>query len=119
MKAVFTLLMLLPLVLAACGGSDMNPQDAEKGLEAAFSGNIEEAKNYFCEEEIESLEENADTMAALGELTADATCAKDGDAMKCDYTISGAVLEGTEATELSSDTVRFNIRDGKLCGEAN
>lgn len=119
--ALLTLLLVFPLILAACGGSDMDPADAEKGMEAAFTGNVEEAKKYFCDEEIEALQGSTAQLQSVQDMnmTVDATCSKDGSAMKCDYKLMAAMTEGAEPTELMSDSVRFNIRDGKLCGEAN
>jgi len=118
--ALFALLLIFPMVLAACGGSDMEPADAEKGIEAAFAGNFEEAEKYMCDEELDEMRNDPNfTSATEGmELTADATCRKDGDAMVCDVAMSAVMAEGQEPTDLGSTELRANIKDGKLCGEA-
>src|SRR5688572_27222093 len=106
---LMAMLLIVPMLLAACGGSDMDPADAERGLEAFIKGDWEEAEKYICEEEIDTARNGNDDgfdPALIEGIAVDAVCEKDGDAMSCVVSVNG----------LASPAIRANIDDGKLCG---
>ncbi|MBZ0305898.1 MAG: hypothetical protein K8I82_07515 [Anaerolineae bacterium] len=103
------LLVILPFVVAACGG-DVSEDDAEKTVKAAFEGDVDEANKNLCDDD---KLEGGDVESVEGLTIGDIECKKDGDKMNCDYTMSMEV----EGTEQSFDgTISFDIEDGKLCG---
>ncbi len=103
------LLVVLPFVMAACGG-DLSEDDAEKTVKAAFEGDVDEANKNICDED-KIKEEDAQVVEGL--TVDDIECKKDGDKMNCDFTMKMEV-EGTEQSFPSSFS--FDIKDGKLCG---
>lgn len=105
------ILVVLPFVMAACGGDDVSADDAENAIKAAFEGNVDEANKYLCDDQ-KMTEEDAEAVQGLIEL-GDISCEKDGDNMKCEVTMSAVGVENSETTQ------EFNIKieDGKLCGE--
>lgn len=111
MNKRFALLLLFPFILAACGGG-LSTDDAEKGIEAVFAGNRDEAAKYICEESLPSEEE----MSEIPEgFSADASCEEDGDQMKCSVAMSFTLEEGGEP-QTTTQEVTADVQDGKLCG---
>jgi hypothetical protein len=113
--ALFLILLVsVPLILSACGGDDLSTDDAEKALRAGFSGDVDEANKYFCDDN-KLTEEEASIMEGIEVKSV--SCEKDGDNMKCDYTIS-LTVEGSEPQEFSSSAT-IAVKDGKLCGDVS
>jgi hypothetical protein len=98
------------MVLSACG-DDLSTDDAEKAVRAVFEGDVDEANKYICDDE-KLTPELAQSPEGL-EIKS-ISCEKDGDDMKCDYSISIPV-EGSDPVEIS-DTLTIAVEDGKLCG---
>lgn len=97
-------LIVLTLILAACGGS-LSESDAEAAITDAFNGNIEEANEHICDaEQLSSTDVSAMADVDLSRVS----CQENGDTMDCSYTI---LFEGVE----SEMQTNFRIEDGKLC----
>jgi hypothetical protein len=122
---LLTLLILVPVILAACGGDDdegdeVTSDSVTNAFEELLAGNTEPAKAISCEEDAASLDAAAEGMAALtGEEGADTSvsCSVDGDAGSCDLTIT-VEIEGADPIE-QMQTMNFAIVDGKICGGMN
>jgi hypothetical protein len=98
-------LLLIPVLLAACGGG-LSEDDAEKAIKAAFEGDTDEANEFLCEEN----QVPADAVTDVeGMEIGDVNCTKDGDQMTCETNIS---LDGVD----NPISLTFDIEDDKLCG---
>lgn len=106
---LIVLLIVLPFVMAACGGGDVSEDDAEKTIKAAFEGDIDEANKFICDDDKMKEEDFTDVGANVDSVE----CKKDGDKMNCDVTLSMEVEGVEESTTLP---LSMNIEDGKLCG---
>jgi hypothetical protein len=98
-------LLLIPVLLAACGGG-LSEDDAEKAIKAAFEGDADEANEFLCEGS-QIPDDAATSMEGLE--VGDVNCTKDGDTMTCETNLS---FEGVD-TPMS---LTFDIEDDKLCG---
>ena len=103
-RLAYFLLIILPLILAACGG-DVSEDQAEEAIRDAFSGNISEANEVICDEEQLDSEDAVDVENIQ---VSDVSCSKDGDEIACTYNITMAGVESEQET-------RFRVQDGKLC----
>lgn len=103
------LLVLLPFVMAACGG-DLSEDDAEKTVRAAFEGDVDEANKNICDED-KIKEEDAQVTEGL--TIDELECKKDGDKMNCDFTMS---VEVEGQAQSFPGSISFDVKDGKLCG---
>jgi hypothetical protein len=101
---IVALLLVLPLVLAACGSPAGN---AEKFLKAVNDGDKDEAEKYVCDENKEDLVE--DIGNDDGTSAEDIKCEADGDDVKCTMTLE---QEGEDDQEV---TLVFGMEDGKVC----
>ncbi len=101
--------LILPFVMAACGGGDVSEDDAEKAIKAAFEGDADEANKFLCD-----ADKVEDGDMPEGITVENISCAKDGDDMKCDVNISMAI-EGAEP-QTFEQSITFGVEDGKLCG---
>jgi hypothetical protein len=104
----YSILVLLLLVLAGCGGG-LSEEDAADAVRAAIEGDRDAANEHLCEDDQISQPE-ATSRRAVGLDVLTISCDKDGDAMACDTTVRiPAVGDQTQ-------TFTFNIEDDKLCG---
>jgi hypothetical protein len=104
MKKRWFILLPLVILLAACG-EGLSEEDAEKALEDAFQGEVEQANEAFCAwsqiDEVTELPENV--------VFKEVTCDKQGiEAMECTATLEE---NGTEAQLKMS----FTITEDRLC----
>lgn len=109
MKRYFGLavLFILPLVLAACGGS-LEAKDAETALRAYFAGNRTEANEFFCPTRRLNTT-NARTLRDANIEVNTLTCNKNSDSqITCNYTL-------TSNEETLEDTATLRIQNKKLC----
>lgn len=97
-------LIILPLILAACGGG-VSEDQAEEAIRDAFAGRINEANEVICDEEQMDSEDAADVE---GIEVSEVSCQQDGDVMACTYNVTVAGV----ATEQETS---FRIQDDKLC----
>ena len=98
---VMLLLLVAPMLLAACGG---NPSegDIEEALSDAFKGEFDKINDIVCDDE--KIEEgDADAPPEFGDISVD--CSVDGDNFTCDY----------EIPELGTARVSGEFVDGKVC----
>jgi hypothetical protein len=103
---IIALLLIFPLLLAACGG--ISEDDAEEAIEAYFQGDRDTANDHFCDDDQLS-EDDADELEQLGVEDVSASCTESDDQMECDvdFTLAGQEI---------SESFTFDIEDGKLCG---
>ena len=118
---LLTLFILVPVILAACGGDDDEGGDVSgealtNAFEEMLAGNPEPMKELACEEQHANIDEAATEMAALtGEEGFDfsISCDVDGDAGSCEMSMT-MEIEGQDPIE-SSETIPFTLEDGKIC----
>ena len=106
MSLLIALLLVLPLVLAACGGGPAS--NAEKFIEAAVDGDKDEAEKYVCDDNKDELIADVDEGEAIGELK-EVSCEEDGDDVKCEVTLE---IDGEE----QKLTLTYIMKDDKVCG---
>jgi hypothetical protein len=105
---VIGLLLVVPMLLAACGS--MESSEAEEGFQAVFRGDYDAAEEYFCDDELDDIRDDADwqqitAMVNENEMDVQVDCEKDGGDMVCN-------VMGQE--------FKMNINwEGKLCGLAD
>ena len=104
-KSLLLCLLILPLVLAACGG--LKEEDAEETLNAYFAGNRSEANENICTSQRLNAQ-NAEILSEM-EITVDSvSCEKNGSRMQCSYTL-------TSGEETIENTINFTVRNNDLC----
>lgn len=106
---LLTLVLALPLLLAACGGDKVG--NAEKYMKAVADGDRKEAEKYVCDDKKDELA--GDNVGDTEGLEfKDISCKEDGDNVKCDFKIA---IEGVDEEQASS--VTFKMDGDKVCGE--
>jgi hypothetical protein len=108
MSVVILALLLLPMLLGACAGP--NVESAEKFLQAVSDGDAEEAKKYTCDDEKGNVDSAIATFTSVNAEIKDIKCKADGSNVKCDYTLSVA---GTDEKLTSV----YKMDGDKVCGE--
>lgn len=97
---LIAMLLVLQLVLAACGGGDVDT--AKNYVEAAVEGDKDEAEKHVCDENKDILtrgiEDNEQNKID------DLKCEEDGDNIKCTFKNEGEAIE-----------MKFAMKDGKVC----
>jgi hypothetical protein len=106
MSFLILVLLLLPLVLAACGGDKVG--NAEKFLEAAGDNDFDEAKKYVCDDEKDNIEGEA--AFPEGVELKDIECEEDGDDVKCSFNMA---MEGVDGD--TPVTMVFVMEGDKVC----
>src|SRR5436190_1964133 len=79
MSFVILMLLVLPLVLAACGGGPAG--EAKSFLEAVNKGDKDEAEKHVCDKNKDTLTAMASGDSEEDDVSID--CEKDGDDVKC------------------------------------
>ena len=97
---LIVMLLVLPLVLAACGGSDTDT--AQKYIEAIADGDKDEAERHVCDDNKDELTGAASSDSKFE--VDDLKCEEDGDDVKCTYKLEGSDVE-----------MSFAMEDGKVC----
>jgi hypothetical protein len=117
---LLTLLILVPVILAACGGDDdesgLNNDSFTSAFEALLEGNADPAKELACDEVHTEIEEAAAGMSALtGEegMDTSVSCEVGDDQASCDMTIT-IEIEGADPIE-ETQTITWEVVDGKIC----
>jgi hypothetical protein len=102
MSFLILVLLLLPLVLAACGGGPTG--EAKAYLEAVADGDKDEAEKHVCDKNKELLTTGIgdDTKAEIKSIDCEE---KDDDKVECKV----------ETEEDGEDTITFKMEDGKVC----
>ena len=102
MSLLIALLLVLPLVLAACGGGPAS--NAEKFIKAAADGDEEEAEKYLCDDPQDGLGGNSGGIEGLK----DVSCEEDGDNVRCEIVVEEDDIEQTVI-------IVYGLEDGKIC----
>ena len=116
-----TLLIILTLILVACGGSGDPAQTVEEYMQAKVDGEVEAIRALLCSEMEVFLERESRTFDSVsGVEIKDMVCEQDGESttVRCQGQI--VALYGTEETEFPLTSYRVVEEDGewKWCGEA-
>ena len=90
MSFFIVLLLMLPLVLAACS-NEKKIENAQKFLEALAADDVDEARTYLCEEEQKELDAGGNPFSGLS--VTDIECADDGGDVKCTFKVEGQEIE--------------------------
>lgn len=103
---ILVLLLLLPLVLSACGGGKTD--NAKNFLEGVFEGDGDKAKENACDDLHPVIDLVAGAINESGEdVDVSVDCEEDGDDVKCTVEADG---ESEEITLTMDD-------DDKVCGD--
>jgi hypothetical protein len=101
---LITMLLVLPLILAACGGGDTDT--AKKFVEALADGDKDKMEDLVCEDQKDEVSDEA-----LSKFEAkDLKCEEDGDDIKCTFKSDLGGLD--EETKI---VMVFEMKDGKVC----
>lgn len=104
---LIVLLMVLPLVLAACGGG---PADtAKKYVEAIADGDADEAEKHVCDDNKDQLLDGPGEDNASFDVS-DLECEEDGDDVKCTFKSDLGLLDEEAEIEMT-----FGMKDDKVC----
>lgn len=108
-SALLVIALLVPLMLAACGGGP-DADDIENALQKAYNeGEVDDMNDLLCDSEEQLSADDLETEA--GEVSLDSVdCSVDDDRFSCNlaFTFEGA----DQPIELS---MAGDIEDGKLC----
>jgi hypothetical protein len=124
------LLVLLPLILGACGGDDEETAtggsglDMEKGVEnaeniylAINARNFDELDTYLCEQQIPSLQEGITALDEAGIVVTidNVFCEASGDNILCDYTVAIVAEDKTYSRDYTDEVLPV-MTDKRVCG---
>ncbi len=104
---LIVLLMVLPLVLAACGGGDTDT--AKKYIEAIADGDKDEAEKQVCDNPKDERIGTSPTQDSFD--VDDLKCEEDGDNVKCTFKTDF----GDENADAVKVELTFGMEDGKVC----
>ena len=103
---LIVMLMVLPLVLAACGGGDTDT--AKKYVEAISKADSDEAEKHVCDDNKDQLLDGPGDNEKFD--TDDLKCEEDGDDVKCSFKSDLGLLD-----EKADIAMTFVMKDGKVC----
>ncbi len=103
---LLTLVLTLPLLLAACGGNKVD--NAEKFMKAVADNDSDEAKKYVCDDKKDELTGDSSGMPEGTEMK-DISCEEDGGDVKCSFKIA------TEGIPEQSMTWTLVMDGDKVC----
>ncbi len=110
LSLIILFLLVLPLVLTACGNGDADT--AKKYIEAIDDNDKEEAAKHICDENKDKLLNDSFFDAK------DLKCDKDGDGVKCTFTSEQSIPsgDGSGSDIYTADAeMTFKMKDGKVC----
>lgn len=104
---LIVLLLVLPLVLAACGGSDTDT--AKKFVEAIADADDDEAGKHVCDKNKDKLLDGPGEEDSSFDIK-DLKCEEDGDDVTCKFESDLNLLPEAADIEMT-----FSMDDGKVC----
>lgn len=103
---LIVMLLVLPLVLAACGGGDTDT--AKKYVEAIANNDKDEIEKHICEDNKDKLDSGPGDAGSFE--VDDLKCEEDGDDVKCTMKSTLGLMEEKVEVEMV-----FAMKDGKVC----